>query len=113
MIVDDQRCKTLLAELGGMGIRFVLDDFGTGYASLRYLRRFPFSNIKIDQSFVHGLLGNEEDRAIVQATISMAHALGLPVTAEGIESLDQAQALEELGCDFLQGNYFGMPEPLA
>lgn len=110
---DDPQSRNLLNELANMGIKFVLDDFGTGYASLLYLRQFPFSNIKIDQGFVRGLLENTEDKAIIQATISMAHALNLPVTAEGVESLAQAQLLHELGCDFLQGNYFGRPLELV
>jgi len=94
-------------------VRLALDDFGTGYSSLLYLRRFPFDKLKIDRSFVRELPGNESDAAIVTAIASMAHALGLRVVAEGIETAAQRQFLGELHVDFGQGYLFGRPMPAA
>jgi EAL domain-containing protein (putative c-di-GMP-specific phosphodiesterase class I) len=90
-------------------IQIALDDFGTGYSSMNYLKRLPINHIKVDQSFVRGLQDNKENLAIVRAIISLAKNLGFSVTAEGIESLHQAQILKYFGCETLQGYYFSEP----
>ncbi|MEM8635383.1 MAG: bifunctional diguanylate cyclase/phosphodiesterase [Pseudomonadota bacterium] len=98
-----------LKALKALGVRIALDDFGTGFSSLSYLQRFPFDKLKLDQAFVAGLETSRQSRAIVSATISMAHALDLQVTAEGIETEIQAAFLVSRGCDELQGYYFSKP----
>ena len=101
--------RVALELLRDTGMRIALDDFGTGYSSLAYLTRMPISNIKIDKCFVNGLLGGGENEAIIRAVLAMAHSLGMRVTAEGVESAEQARMLKYLGCDFLQGYYFSRP----
>ncbi len=91
------------------GVRIALDDFGTGYSSLSYLKRMPLSSLKVDRSFVTGLPGDAENHAIVRAILAMADSLGLSVTAEGVETLEQAQALKAMACEFLQGFFFSRP----
>jgi diguanylate cyclase (GGDEF)-like protein len=88
-----------------MGVRFAIDDFGTGYSSLSYLKKLPIHEIKIDKSFVMDMLANENDAAIVKATIDLAHNLGLHVVAEGVENRETSQVLRRLGCDKIQGFY--------
>ncbi len=99
-----------LHKLKALGARIVLDDFGTGFSSLAYLQRFPFDKLKLDQAFVRGIETSDQSCAIARATISMAHALGLTVTAEGVESDAQARFLREQGCDELQGFLFSRPQ---
>jgi EAL domain-containing protein (putative c-di-GMP-specific phosphodiesterase class I) len=102
---------TMLAGLKHLGVRLSLDDFGTGYSSLSYLSRFPFDAVKIDQSFIRGLGVNPHDTALVAAILSMADALGLSVTAEGIEDLSQLAALRRMRCQRGQGFYLDHPMP--
>ena len=98
-----------LAKLRDLGIRIGLDDFGTGFSSLAYLKRFPISFLKVDRSFVNGLGTDENDSAIVRATIALAHGLNLTVVAEGVETEDQLEQLAELNCDHVQGYLFSKP----
>ncbi len=93
------------------GVQIALDDFGTGYSSMSYLKRMPLNNLKVDQSFVKGLPHDRDNHAIVRAILSMAQNLGFSVTAEGVETLEQAQTLREMACDTLQGYYFSKPLP--
>jgi EAL domain-containing protein (putative c-di-GMP-specific phosphodiesterase class I) len=86
-----------------------MDDFGTGHSSLSYLKHFPIRRLKIDQSFVAGMTRDEKDKAIVATIISMAGNLGLDVTAEGVETEEQANLLAALGCPDVQGFLFGPP----
>ena len=95
--------------LEAMGVRVALDDFGTGYSSLTWLRDHPFGSIKIDRSFVRGILEQNSCRAIVSAIIRMAKDLGCTVTAEGVETEPQLQILEQLGCDHAQGFLIARP----
>jgi diguanylate cyclase (GGDEF)-like protein/PAS domain S-box-containing protein len=99
-----------LQELKELGVRLAIDDFGTGSSSLTYLRRFPFDELKIDRTFTMGLGSSAADTAIVAATIDMAHALGMLVTAEGVETEEQLAHLRDLGCDRAQGYLLGVPE---
>ena len=99
-----------LRKLKDLGVRIAMDDFGTGFSSLAYLQRFPFDKLKLDQTFVRGIEVSDQSCAIARATISMAHALGLSVTAEGVETDAQARFLREQGCDELQGFLFSRPQ---
>ena len=113
VLLDDNAANTaVLHRLRGLGIRIALDDFGTGYSSLGYLQHFPFSKIKIDRSFISGLPGNEESQAIVKMVIGLGKALGLRVTAEGVETEEQLNWVRR-GCDEAQGYLLSRPVPAA
>ena len=100
-----------LKQLKQLGLLISLDDFGTGYSSLSYLKRFPIDEIKIDRSFVNGLLIDENDTAIVRTILAMAQGLGLRVVAEGVETPRQQDFLTEHHCDEMQGYLFSKPVP--
>jgi len=100
-----------LYHLRRLGVQLSLDDFGTGYSSLNYLAQFPFDELKIDKSFVRGLLTEPKDAAIVRAIIGMGHALGMRVVAEGVERIEQECALVAAGCDAIQGYLLSAPQP--
>jgi diguanylate cyclase (GGDEF)-like protein/PAS domain S-box-containing protein len=108
----DHNIRTLHA-LKDLGVRIALDDFGTGYSSLSYLRAFPFDKIKIDQSFVRDIDQSPENQAIVRAVISLARDLGMKVTAEGVETEQQAAILAGLGCTEVQGYLYSRPVPAS
>jgi len=110
IILDNERAPEDLARLRALGVSIALDDFGTGYSSLSYLVRFPFSKIKIDQSFVRNL-GSETHVAIVQTIVALGRTLGVTITAEGVESAEQAAALAKFGCNQGQGFFFGRAVP--
>ena len=97
------------AKLKKLGIAISLDDFGTGYSSFSMLESFPIDTLKIDKSFVEHMSKSKERRTIVSAMITMSHALGIKVIAEGIEDKQTAVILKHLGCDYMQGYYFGKP----
>ncbi|MEZ0115662.1 diguanylate cyclase (GGDEF)-like protein/PAS domain S-box-containing protein [Catenulispora sp. EB89] len=101
--------RSALAAFSGAGIKIALDDYGTGYSSLGHLRDNPVDTLKIDRVFISGLTRNRGDDAIVVAVITLAHALGMRVVAEGVETTEQRDRLRELGCDFAQGHLFAMP----
>jgi EAL domain-containing protein (putative c-di-GMP-specific phosphodiesterase class I) len=102
-----------LEALSTHGVQIALDDFGTGYSSMNYLKRMPLNNLKVDQSFVQGLPHDRDNHAIVRAILSLAQNLGFSVTAEGVETREQAETLKNLACDTLQGFYFSRPVPAA
>ncbi|CAE6909047.1 hypothetical protein R69608_03414 [Paraburkholderia nemoris] len=108
---DTERSIETLQKLKDFGVTIAIDDFGTGYSSLSYLRRLPLDVLKIDRSFVQGIGTSAEDDAIVRAVISMAQSLGLSVTAEGIETSEQATLLREWSCQTGQGYLFSRPLP--
>jgi diguanylate cyclase (GGDEF)-like protein/PAS domain S-box-containing protein len=109
LLSDVKGVMAALTDLRALGIRLAVDDFGTGYSSLTYLKRFPVEAIKIDRSFVSGLGHNEDDSAIVDAVVRLGSALNLTVVAEGVETKEQARALQALGCARGQGYLFGRP----
>ena len=110
VIIDDAELAELsMVELRAMGIRLAIDDFGTGYSSLIYLRRFAFDKMKIDRSFVQVLDGQGEGAVIIDAIVKLGQALGLTVTAEGIETLQQQTYLRALTCDEFQGYLYSPP----
>jgi diguanylate cyclase (GGDEF)-like protein len=111
LMSDPELATTILHALRSLGVRIAVDDFGTGHSSLGYLKHLPVDCLKIDRSFVSGLGVDPDDRAIVGAVVSMGHALGLTVTAEGVETTQQLDELESLGCDVGQGFYFAKPQP--
>ncbi|WBH15746.1 putative bifunctional diguanylate cyclase/phosphodiesterase [Sphingomonas radiodurans] len=98
-----------LHSLRSLGVRVALDDFGTGYSSLSYLRAFPFDKIKIDRSFIIDLLKSDGATAIIKSITTLAEALGMETTAEGVENADQLDILREQGCSHIQGYYFSRP----
>jgi EAL domain-containing protein (putative c-di-GMP-specific phosphodiesterase class I) len=98
-----------LDALKAIGVRLAIDDFGTGYASLSYLKRLPVDCLKIDRSLVKGVGYETEDTAVIRAVASLAHSLGITVTAEGIETQDQLVQLRAVGCDQGQGYFFARP----
>jgi EAL domain-containing protein (putative c-di-GMP-specific phosphodiesterase class I) len=113
VMLDDTIAATRkLQELQEAGFRIALDDFGTGYSSLSYLRQLSVDKIKIDRSFVADLQNSDEARQIIAAIVSLGRAIGLTVSAEGVETQTQADILLAAGCDQLQGYLFGMPEAL-
>ncbi|MCU7867140.1 MAG: EAL domain-containing protein [Candidatus Thiodiazotropha sp. (ex Lucinoma borealis)] len=99
-----------LTALSEMGVSIAMDDFGTGYSSLSYLRSYPFNSLKIDRSFVNDITVDRADRKLVNATIVMAHSLGLKVVAEGVETKEQLALLASQGCEFAQGYLFSRPQ---
>jgi len=107
MIGDIQRAKTSLMSLKNQGVKVALDDFGTGYSSLFLLRALPIDKLKIDRSFVATLTADRENATIVRALVGLGIALGLQVTAEGVEDMATADALRAMGCGFAQGYLYG------
>jgi EAL domain-containing protein (putative c-di-GMP-specific phosphodiesterase class I) len=108
---DAEAALDVLRQVRALGVRIALDDFGTGYSSLSYLRSFPFDKIKIDKSFVNDLVIRKDNQVIVQAIRDIAEGLGMSITAEGVETVEQASYLRQAGCHELQGYFFSKPKP--
>ena len=106
---DTQATHRTFEELGEIGVFLSIDDFGTGYSSLSYLRQLPAQQLKIDRSFIRDLETHEESRAVVHAVVNLAHALGLRVVAEGVETKGQRDILLGMQCDELQGFFYARP----
>lgn len=106
---DAERTTRILSELKALGLGTSIDDFGTGYSSLSYLIRLPLDILKLDRSFVSRMDKNKESRQIVHTIISLADNLGMDVVAEGIETVEQADELKSLGCQYAQGYFFSKP----
>jgi CheY-like chemotaxis protein len=112
LLEDAQASARALTALKRLGVTIAVDDFGTGYSSLTYLKQFPVDTLKIDRSFVAGLvdgIDDRGDRAIVAGVIDLAHAFGLTTIAEGVETRDQLSRLGQLGCELAQGYFLGGP----
>jgi EAL domain-containing protein (putative c-di-GMP-specific phosphodiesterase class I) len=108
---DMQQVTATIAACKHIGIGFALDDFGTGYSSLTYLRQLPVALLKIDQSFVRGMLENPEDQAILRGVVGLARAFGREVIAEGVETVAHGTLLLQLGCEAAQGYGIARPMP--
>ncbi len=108
---DPDRAHAVLTRLADQGVRLSIDDFGTGYSSLAYLKNLPVHELKIDRSFVAGMVGNPRDQVIVDSTVALGRRLGLDVVAEGVEDEATRAALEDLGCELAQGYLFSRPVP--
>ena len=108
---DAASALRVLRALKDLGVTLAIDDFGTGYSSLSHLQRFPLDILKIDKSFVDELGADRGGAEIVAAVVKLAHALGLQVIAEGVETERQLDALVRLDCDFAQGYLFSRPVP--
>ncbi len=112
LLQDNEDNLSTLAELRNTGARIVMDDFGTGYSSLNYLRSFPFDKIKIDRSYIKDLVKeNVNSLTIVRAVLALAAGLSLSTTAEGVETKEQLDILNQAGYDEIQGYYFSKPMP--
>ena len=111
LLVDLTAAVRHLSELRSLGVRISIDDFGTGYSSLAYLRTLPLDELKIDRSFVTPVAEDPSAAAIVASVVSLGHALGLLVVAEGVETAAQLATLRDLGCDLAQGYYLARPGP--
>jgi EAL domain-containing protein (putative c-di-GMP-specific phosphodiesterase class I) len=110
---DIHATSALLTRCRSLGVRFALDDFGTGYSTLTYLKQLPVDVLKIDRSFVHHMLDDVQDRAIVEGVIGLARTFQCVVVAEGVESPAQARALLEMGCNIGQGTGIAAPMPAS
>jgi EAL domain-containing protein (putative c-di-GMP-specific phosphodiesterase class I) len=113
VMADPSRTIGILGRLANLGASISVDDFGTGYSSLSYLKRLPATEVKIDRSFVAGMLTNDSDAAIVRSTVDLARNLGLRAVAEGVEDQATWDALADLGCDYAQGYFVSPPLPAA
>ncbi|MBL3601801.1 MAG: EAL domain-containing protein [gamma proteobacterium endosymbiont of Lamellibrachia anaximandri] len=111
LIEDTAEEITWLQSFKNVGAKLSIDDFGTGYSSLSYLKRFPVDILKIDRAFVADLPDNQDDASLVEAIVAIAKSLNLKLVAEGVETKAQADFLKKIGCDYLQGYYFGKPMP--
>ena len=113
LLEDIEEIVAKMTQLKLLGVRFSLDDFGTGYSSLSYVKRLPLDQLKIDQSFVRDILIDSNDAAICRAIIALGTSLGLEVVAEGVETAEQWEFLENEGCTVAQGYFYGKPMPSA
>lgn len=112
LLEDMEDAVATMIALKEIGVQFSLDDFGTGFSSLQYLKILPLNQLKIDQSFVKDLVSGANDQVIVRTIIAMAHSLNLEVIAEGVETKEQLQILQQNGCNHFQGYLFGKPMPI-
>jgi EAL domain-containing protein (putative c-di-GMP-specific phosphodiesterase class I) len=110
---DAERTRALFGDLLDMGVSVAIDDFGSGYSSLSYLKKLPFSKLKIDREFVTDVDSRPDSQAICRALVELARGLGIAVLAEGVETRAEVETLTALGCSIFQGFYFARPLPAA
>ena len=113
LMLNTDHTRSLLRSLKKIGLKLSVDDFGTGYSSLAYLKQFELDALKIDKQFIDHLTTSRKDEAIARSIIQLGHNLGMQVIAEGVETADQVEVLQHLGCDVVQGFYFGRPVPAS
>lgn len=111
-VLDSEEKQNILNRLKSLGFRIAIDDFGSGYSSLLYITKLPVDTIKIDRDFIQKIECDDYAKVLVVSIISIAKTLNLSVIAEGVETLEQAQALQNLGCELIQGYYISKPKPL-
>jgi len=109
IVQNPERMRQAIERLKAIGVNIALDDFGSGFSSIGYLRQFGFDRLKIDKSLLADIVDNRAARDMLQATVALARSLDIPVTAEGIETSEQGRAARDMGCDELQGYFFGRP----
>lgn len=109
LMQDIEHSIDVLKEIQCLGVKIAIDDFGTGYSSLNYLTRLPVDTLKVDRSFVSELSGASEKKSLIKNMITMSHDLGLRVVAEGVETIEQLNLLQQMNCDEVQGYYFSPP----
>ena len=110
---DAEHTLQLFQELKALGFSLAIDDFGSGYSSLGYLKKLPFSKLKIDREFVSHIDTRADSRAICRALIELSAGLGLSVLAEGVERIEEVEELRKLGCTTFQGYFFSPPVPAS
>jgi EAL domain-containing protein (putative c-di-GMP-specific phosphodiesterase class I) len=113
LMSDPEESVAILRRLSEMGVLVSVDDFGTGYSSMSYLQRFPIDKLKIDRTFINDVTSSNDDASIVSAIVSLGHTLNLKVIAEGVETPEQLEFLQMLGCDQYQGYHYSRPMPAA
>lgn len=111
LMAQPETAKETLNMCRKAGMKISIDDFGTGYSSLSYLHSFPIDTLKVDQSFVRDMHKNDNSRALVRSVVAMGKNMNLEIVAEGVEELEEAKLLKEMGCDSAQGYYFAKPMP--
>ncbi|HZT55204.1 MAG TPA: GGDEF domain-containing phosphodiesterase, partial [Burkholderiaceae bacterium] len=111
LMSDPEESAGILRKLSEMGVLVSVDDFGTGYSSMSYLQRFPIDKLKIDRTFISDVTSSNDDASIVSAIVSLGHTLKLKVIAEGVETPEQLEFLQRLGCDQYQGYHYSKPMP--
>jgi EAL domain-containing protein (putative c-di-GMP-specific phosphodiesterase class I) len=111
VMVDAERTLAILRELRELDTPLALDDFGVGHSSLAMLKRLPIQQVKLDRGFAQGMVGDERDRAIVAAVLSLGATFGIDVVVEGVEDADAYDALARAGCELVQGYHVARPMP--
>ncbi len=109
--MDHMEVNQIAKALHSMGFAISMDDFGTKYSNMAVLTQFDFDSVKIDRSMILDIVENEKNQTILKHTIGMLEELGLKTVIEGVETAEQVEVLKEIGCDIIQGFYFGRPEP--
>ena len=110
LLQDTWRIVEILAYLRRLGVCVAIDDFGSGYSSLSYLHSLPFDCLKIDRGFVSNVLDDKKNEAVIASVLMLARSFSVPLVAEGVETCEMAEKLQEMGCDLAQGYYYSRPK---